>query len=341
MSVKVLSLTIVLMFGLALVQTGQIAELAERFTRPPVRPSKRQIEIVEESPEFRIVKHPLGETRVMNSPRRIVSLSNSATDSLCALGVKPILISTSWRADSVTPYLEEQLKDIPKVRYGEAVDLEAVLNANPDLIFAGTSRDGRLYHQLSKIAPTVCVASSTMADREIRLLDVGETIGMGEEARQRLDQYYERVESARQTLQAQTRGRSVSFLRFRRNTCVIYTRTTMFGPLLFDQLELEPDPEMPLVMTGGGWDVLSVERLSKLQSEYIFMVVDSDTEIYLSRVSDTPIWKKIPAVANHHVFRVDAGTWLSGDGVLGCEAIIDDVVQSITLQEVSYGSQRH
>lgn len=336
MTVKLLSLTLALMFGLALVQTGQIANLAERFMRPPVRSTKRQIEIIEQTPEYRVVKHPLGETRVMNAPRRIVSLSNSATDSLCALGVKPILISTSWRADSVTPYLAEQLKDIPKVRYGEAVDLEAILNAKPDLIFAGTSRDGRLYDQLSKIAPTVCVASSTMADREIRLMDVGETIGMEKEARQRLDQYYQRVESARQALQTQTQGKPVSFLRFRRNTCVIYTRTTMFGPLLFDQLQLEPDPEMPMVMTGGGWDVLSVERLSKLQSEYIFMVVDSDTEIYLNRVKDTPIWKNIPAVAHNHVFRVDSGTWLSGDGVLGCEAIIDDVTQAVASQESSY-----
>lgn len=339
MILRFIVLTILLLVGFAFVETGQLADLAKRFVRPPVRAAERQIEIIEESPGYRTVKHPLGETRVPATAKRIVSLSNSATDSLCALGVKPILISTSWRADSVMPYLADQLKDIPTVRYGEAVDLEAILKAEPDLIFAGTSRDGRLYNQLSKIAPTVCVASSTMADREIRLLDVGETLGMGEAARQRLEQYYNLVETARQTLHEQAEGKPVSFLRFRRNTCVIYTQTTMFGPLLFDQLEMEPDPEMPMVMTGGGWDVLSVERLSKLKSEYIFMVVDRDSEIYLNRIRDTPIWKNIPAVVHDNVFIVDSGTWLSGDGVLGCEAIVEDVMRAVASKKDFDGSQ--
>ncbi|GIW98862.1 MAG: ferrichrome ABC transporter substrate-binding protein [Pirellulaceae bacterium] len=326
---KVLSSAILIVVGFAFIETGQLNDLSRRFLRPPAQTAKRQVEVLEETADYRLIKHPLGETKVPIRPHRIVSLTNSATDSLCALGIKPILVATSWRSDSITPYLREQLEEIPKLRYGEAVDVEALLRVNPDLIFAGVSRDGRLYKQLSKIAPTVCIASSTMADRELRLLDVGETIGMIEAARQRLDAYYQRVASARRVLKRQSQGRPVGFLRFRRNTCVIYTRTLMFGPLLFDQLGLEPDPEMPIVMTGGGWDVLSVERLSTLQSEYLFVVVDRDSEFYFNRVRKTPIWENIPAVAHEHVFFVAAGTWLSGDGVLGCEAIIDDVLQCV------------
>ncbi len=335
MTVRVLILLVVLLFGVALVETGQLANLANRFVRPSVRDTQRQVEVLTETSEYRVVKHPLGETRVPRSPQRIVSLTNAATDSLCALGVEPVLISTSWRRDSVTPYLQSQIAHIPKIRFGEAVDLETILKIEPDLIFAGTSRDGRLYNQLSKIAPTVCVDSSIRPYREIRLLDVAAVIGRADQADDRLQVFYRRVADARETLQAQTRGRPVSFLRFRRNTCVIYTRTTMFGPLLFDQLGLQPDPEMPMVMTGAGWDVLSVERLSKLRSEYIFIVVDRDSEIFLRRVEDTPIWKNIPAVAHGNVTRVDSGTWLSGDGILGCEAIIDDVMQAVSAEQES------
>ena len=339
MNTKFAALVLLLLFAWAFVETGQLADLAKRFKRPPVKPPTRQIEILSESQEYRLVKHPLGETQVPLHPTRIVSLSNSATDSLCALEVKPILATTSLRLDSITPHLAEQLKDVPRLRYGEAVDLEAVLAAKPDLILAGTSRDGRLYNQLSKVAPTVCIASGTMADREMRLMDVGETLGMAQQARERLELFEQRVQEARETLAQATQGKPVSFLRFRRNTCVIYTRTTMFGPLLFEQLGLPPDPAMPMVMTGGGWDVLSVERLSQLQSEYLFMVVDSDSEIYLDRVSATPIWKNIPAVQHGHTYRVASGTWLSGDGVLGCEAIIDDVQQAIVVEESNDASQ--
>ncbi len=92
---------------------------------------------------------------------------------------------------------------------------------------------------------------------------------------------------------------------------------------------------MPEVMTGGGWDVLSVERLSTLQSEYLFIVVDRDSELYLQRVMDTPIWQNIPAVRHGHVQRVASGTWLGGDGVLGCEAIVDDVLAAVAPERSS------
>jgi ABC-type Fe3+-hydroxamate transport system substrate-binding protein len=329
MKLRIWALAFSLVFVWAFIETGQLAGMADRFRRPPVRSAARQIEVLEETSSYRLVKHPLGETRVPLAPKRIVSLTNSATDSLIALGVKPILVSTSWRADSITPYLNDELRGVAKIRYGDAIDLEAVLAARPDLIFAGSIRDGRLYNQLAKIAPTVCAASNTSADRENRVLDVGATLGMEADAEARVAEFRQSLSTARETLSAAAGDAPVSFLRFRRNTCVIYTRTAMFGPLLFEQLALTPDPNMPMVMTGGGWDVLSVERLSTLRSEYIFMVVDADSEVYLSRVEQTPIWRNIPAVRHHHVHRVASGTWLSGDGVLGCEAIIDDVLAGV------------
>lgn len=330
MKAKLAALTLLLLFGWALAKTGQLAGLVDRFKRPPERQSVRQIEVLAETPEYRLVKHALGETRVPLAPRRIVSLANSATDSLVALGITPVLVSTSWRSDSVTPYLKDELRDVPKTRFGEAINLEAVLAAKPDLIFSDGVRYGRFYNQLTKIAPTVCVTSNLSSDRANRVLDVGDALGMTAQAQARIDEYQRYLNSARDEVAALAAGRPVSFLRFRRNTCVIYTRARMFGPLLFEQLKLTPDPEMPLVMSGGGWDVLSVERLSTLRSEFIFMVVDRDSEVYLSRVRDTPIWKDIPAVKHDHVYRVASGTWLSGDGVLGCEAIIGDVLAGIS-----------
>ena len=337
MKVTLLASSSALLVGWALVESGQFARLSERFQRPERATPVRQVEVLAETDQYRVVKHALGETRVPLEPKRIVSLVHAATDSLVALGIEPVLASTSWRADSVLPYLDDRLRGVPKIRQGEAVDLEAVLEAKPDLIFANASRDGRLFNQLSKIAPTVCLGSGVAADRERRILDVGDALGLGAEARARLDKYYADLAQTREAVAAAAPDQPVSFLRFRRNTCVIYTRSTMFGPLLFEGLALTPDPEMPFVMTGAGWDVLSVERLSKLRSEYIFMVVDKDSELYLKRVRETPIWQDIPAVRHDHVARVDAGTWISGDGLLGCEAIVADVAGVIAPERSGHG----
>ncbi len=200
---KIAAMALLLAFGWAFVETGLLATLADRFQRPASKPTARLIEVLAETPEFRLVKHPLGETRVPITPRRIVCLTTSATDSLVALGITPVLVTTSWNSDRVIPYLDEALRHVPKIRPGEAINLEAVLAARPDLIFAGSARDGRLYGQLSKIAPTVCISSSTGGDRENRILDVGDVLGMTEQARARLaafrEHLAERVNSWRRT----------------------------------------------------------------------------------------------------------------------------------------------
>jgi iron complex transport system substrate-binding protein len=334
MNARLAACALFVLFGWAVARTGSLANVAGRLERPLQRPSSRQIEVLAETPEHRLVRHPLGETEVPLAPRRIVSLCASGTDGLVALGMRPVLATTSWRDEGTFPYLADHLRGVPLVRLGGGVNLETVLTARPNLILAG-SAEARSYDQLSQIAPTVCMMSNISGNRAARILDVGDVVGKSQQARARLAEYRQRVSEARTMLSAVAAGQPVAFLRFRRNTCVIYTRTSMFGPLLFDDLGLTPDPAVPMVMSGGGWDVLSVERLSTLRAEHIFMVVDPDSETYLRRVAHTPIWREIPAVKHDHVHRVAAGTWLSGDGVLGCEAIIGNVLAAVVPERSS------
>ena len=173
------------------------------------------------------------------------------------------------------------------------------------------------------------LGATAPADRETVLLDVGDVLGVPDRARRRLAEYYGRVERGRATL-AQCADQPVVFLRFRQHTCVIYARTLMFGPLLFDRLGLTPDPAMPLNMSAGGWDVLSIERLSTLRAAHVFAVVDADSEAYYGYVAGTPIWRRLSAASSGRVHRVAASTWLGGDGVLANEAILGDVLAAMT-----------
>jgi iron complex transport system substrate-binding protein len=246
-----------------------------------------------------------------------------------ALGIRPVLVERASTMDGSAGYLDDRLNGVAVVRRGGGISLEAVLAAHPDLIFAGSIQDGRLYGQLSQIAPTILLASAVDGYRENRILDVGAVLGMSDQARRRLAEYRKYVDDARQVLAAQAGPKSIAFLRFRRNTCVIYTQTATFGPLLFGQLGLTPDPAVPMVMSPGGWDVLSVERLSTLRAEHIFMVVDRDSDTYLQGVANTSIWRDIPAARHDHVHRVASSTWIDGDGLLGCEAIVNDVLAAM------------
>ena len=103
----------------------------------------------------------------------------------------------------------------------------------------------------------------------------------------------------------------------------------MFGPLLFEQLGLTPDPAMPKVNHGRRLGRAFHRTLIRTSAEHIFMTIDPDSELYLQGVVKTPIWRNIPAAQHNHVHRIASSTWLSGDGVLGCEAIIDDVLAAM------------
>jgi iron complex transport system substrate-binding protein len=328
MTAKLVAFALLIALAAAFVASGNVSKVVDKVRMPKSAATVRQIKVVSEDATHRRIKHALGEVDVPTAPQRIVSLSPAGTDSLLALGIKPVLATTSWKDENSASYLAKRLAGVPLLRQAGSVNLEEVLAAKPDLILA-SSRDARMYAQLSKIAPTVCFAADASPNRENKVLDVGEVIGKTKEARALLASYKHHVQEAKATLATHAAGQPVVFLRFRGHTCTIYTRSTMFGPLLFEQLGLTPDPTMPMAMISSGWDVLSVERLSILRAEHIFLVIDPDGELYFSRVADTPIWRDIPAVKHNHVHRVVSSTWLGGDGILGSEAIIDDVLAAI------------
>ena len=206
------------------------------------------------------------------------------------------------------------------------MNLEAVIEAKPDLILAAGRENSRWYGPLNGIAPTVFLASDGLTpERETAILDIGDVVGQSEQAGQVLAEYRQKLRRAKKTLAGTIGGKPVVYLRFRRQTCVIYSRTPMIGPLLFDQLGLTPDPMVPDGMSPGGWDVLSLERLSRLRAEYIFMTINRDSEHYWEEIAQSPIWRTIPAVRHGHVHRVSRSTWF-GQGILACRAMIDDVL---------------
>lgn len=298
---------------------------------------KRQVQVLAESPRQRHVRHFLGETWIPAAPQRVLGLSGYnafITDSLLALGVQPVGVEGSWMTRrQPLAYLARRLGDVPSISYGGVLNLETVLATEPDLIIVSADRYGRYLEPLSRIAPTVAIqAVDAGGIDESILLDIGELVGRLPTAERVLADYHRRVDQSRKTLAARAAGKPVAFLRFRRNTCVIYSRTQKVGPILIDRLGLTPDPMMPAVHQQGGWDVLSLERMSMLAAEHLFVVVDFDCEHFFRETAETPMWQSIPAVRAGQVHRVPYDTWL-GDGILAYSAILDDVLAAMAAPE--------
>lgn len=109
------------------------------------------------------VKHKYGSTTVKTAPKRVVCVGLLEQDSLLALGVVPVAV-TSWlqaAKGEIYPWAKEKLGSapLPKVLDAQKVDVEAIAALKPDLIvaiYSGLSKTD--YAKLSQLAPTVAPA---------------------------------------------------------------------------------------------------------------------------------------------------------------------------------------
>ena len=100
-----------------------------------------------------------GEVEIPADPQRIVDLSGNS-DILSILGYKVVGTANSDAYDytKFPSYLEDTLSGAEILGYSmqDTMDVEAVMNLNPDLIVISTVQE-KMYDQLSEIAPTVMI----------------------------------------------------------------------------------------------------------------------------------------------------------------------------------------
>ena len=100
-----------------------------------------------------------GEVEIPANPERIVDLSGNS-DILSILGYKVVGTANSDAYDytKFPSYLEDTLKGAEILGYSmqDTMDIEKVMNLNPDLIVISTVQE-KMYDSLSEIAPTVMI----------------------------------------------------------------------------------------------------------------------------------------------------------------------------------------
>ena len=100
-----------------------------------------------------------GNVEIPADPQRIVDLSGNS-DILSILGYDVIGTANSDAYDytKFPKYLEDTLKGAEILGYSmqDTMDIEQVMNLNPDLIIISTVQE-KMYDQLSEIAPTVMI----------------------------------------------------------------------------------------------------------------------------------------------------------------------------------------
>ncbi|WP_145037250.1 ABC transporter substrate-binding protein [Paenibacillus sp. Y412MC10] len=277
--------------------------------------------------EERTVTDELGhEVRIPAEVNKV--FAPNMEDSLLKLGVKPV---AQWaNGKQGHSYLQEELDGIPLIDFsGGLPSPEALMSYEPDLIVLHTetyAADGT-YEKYAKIAPTY-VFKNASGNVEKSLTTLGDLLGKAPEAETALKNYQQKASEAKSKLSSVVGDKNVAIIRFAPRGVSLMGGNYLCGYVIHQDLGLG---KSKLVENENAANI-SLEILPQLDADYIFVInaYDQGTE-RMKEMTESPIWKGMPAVKNGQVYEADNEYWL-GSGLIAYEKIVDDVVRSITGQ---------
>jgi iron complex transport system substrate-binding protein len=144
------------------------------------------------------VQHALGESKVPGQATEPLTLTVDALDDTLALKVRPARAAVP---DAQLPaYLSDAGRGVSLMRPITASDLAAVEAVHPDLILGSADAQGKLYEDLSRIAPTV-MTDGGGGQWKLNLRLLGEALGRTNDAEQLLIAYDREAAAARRAIQ--------------------------------------------------------------------------------------------------------------------------------------------
>jgi iron complex transport system substrate-binding protein len=144
------------------------------------------------------MQHALGETKVPGQAKEPLTLTVDTLDDTLALDVHPT--RAALPNAKLPAYLRSSGRGISRMLPVTASDLPAVQAVHPDLILGSARGQGKLYEDLSKIAPTV-MTDGGGGQWKLNVRLVGEGLGRTNDAEQLLIDYDDEAAQARRAIQ--------------------------------------------------------------------------------------------------------------------------------------------
>ena len=264
-----------------------------------------------------------GEVEIPANPERIVDLSGNS-DILSILGYKVVGTANSDAYDytKFPTYLEETLKGAEILGYSmqDTMDVEAVMNLNPDLIVISTVQE-KMYDALSEIAPTVMIQLEALNWKDdVRTL--AKVFNKEDVANEWIANYENKAKEAGDKIKAEY-GEDTTYLSFLASGGQFFIFDGAgFGDVLYNDMGLAKPAGMP-EQTDISLPVVTYEGLAAIQSDYIFVIA---TDEDLAQLEANSIWNNLPAVKNGNVVVLESSPYFNqGYSSIGREILVDEI----------------
>ncbi|MDF2541602.1 MAG: ferrichrome transporter substrate-binding protein [Herbinix sp.] len=268
-----------------------------------------------------------GEVEIPEKPERIVDLSGNS-DILSILGYQVIGTANSDAYDytKFPSYLEETLKGATILGYSmqDTMDVEAIMNLNPDLIVISTVQE-KMYDQLSEIAPTVMVKLEALDWKE-DVKAFAKVFNKEEIATTWLDDYAAKSIEAGDKIK-EAKGVDTTYLSFLASGGQFYVFDGAgFGSVLYEDMGLAKPEGMP-EQSDISLPVVTYEGLASIQADYIFVIAtDEDLKI----LEENAIWNSLPAVKEGNIINLASSPYfVQGYSSIGRLLLLDEIQEML------------
>lgn len=264
-----------------------------------------------------------GEVEIPANPERIVDLSGNS-DILSILGYKVVGTANSDAYDytKFPTYLEETLKGAEILGYSmqDTMDVEAVMNLNPDLIVISTVQE-KMYDQLSEIAPTVMIQLEALNWKD-DVKAFAKVFNKEDAANKWLADYETKAKNAGDKIKAEY-GENTTYLSFLASGGQFFIFDGAgFGSVLYEDMGLAKPEGMP-EQSDISLPVVTYEGLASIKSDYIFLI---STPEDLKQLESNAIWNSLPAVKEGKVVVLESSPYFNqGYSSIGRQLLVDEI----------------
>lgn len=273
----------------------------------------------------RLIKHAMGEETLTGTPKRVVILTNEGTESLLAVGIKPIGAVQSWVGDPWYDFIKDEMKDVAVLGDELQPNVELIASLKPDLIIGNKVRQEKIYAQLKQIAPTV-FSDDLGGDWKVNFKLYTEAVNKKEEGAKTIAAYDKRVADIKSKLGAKANTK-ISVARFSASQVRIYQKQAFSGVILSELGFARPASQDK----DSFMEVMNKETIPSLDGDVLFYFVTetagkTDASKVVEEWKNDPLFKNLNVAKTNKIVQVDEAIWNSSGGYEAANLLLDELV---------------
>ncbi|MBY0086969.1 iron-siderophore ABC transporter substrate-binding protein [Brevibacillus sp. M2.1A] len=312
------------LMALLLVVTGCGTPQASEQKPAEQKPADQATGNSEGSGQSYTVKHAMGETTIKGTPERIVMLTNQGTETLMALGVKPVgAVGAANDPTQFYDFTKSFLEGTKSVGTEGQPNLEAIAALKPDLILGMKFRHEKIYQQLTAIAPTVFV-EEPRGDWKENFSLFAEAVNKKAEGEKILADWNKRVEEFKAKA-GDKLNTKVSVVRFMPGKVRIYYKNTFTGAIFKDLGLARPAAQDKDDFAAE----VTKERIPEMDGDIMFYFTYETGKGEASKLeqewTNDSLWKNLNVVKAGKAFKVDDTIWNTSGGVIAANKVLDEL----------------